>query len=146
MAKRSFKSLSEREILALAVHMEQEDSRVYGDFADGLREEHPVAAKAFDEMQTEELSQRERLVEPYRQRFGAHIPLVRCQDVSGFAERRPVWLRRPVRMPAVRKQVELMESEAPRFYERAAKRVDDGPTRKLLEELEKKERQHADFA
>lgn len=57
MAKRSFKSLSEREILALAVHMEQEDSHVYGDFADGLREEHPVAAKAFDEMQTEELSQ-----------------------------------------------------------------------------------------
>ncbi len=35
MAKR-FKDLSEREILALAISLEEEDGRVYADFADGL--------------------------------------------------------------------------------------------------------------
>ena len=35
---RSFDSLSEREILSLAVSLEEEDELIYGDFADGLRE------------------------------------------------------------------------------------------------------------
>jgi hypothetical protein len=37
MAK-NFKELSEQEILALAVSLEEEDGRIYGDFVDGLRE------------------------------------------------------------------------------------------------------------
>ena len=36
---RNFDSLSEREILALAVSLEEEDERVYADFAEGLRQE-----------------------------------------------------------------------------------------------------------
>jgi hypothetical protein len=38
---RNFKDLTEREILALAVSLEEEDGRVYADFADGLRETYP---------------------------------------------------------------------------------------------------------
>ena len=38
MAKKRFKDLSEKEILALAIQLEEEDGRVYGDFAEGLRE------------------------------------------------------------------------------------------------------------
>jgi len=53
MAKKSFKQLSEREILALAIFLEEEDGRVYGDFADGLRETYPATAKMFEEMQAE---------------------------------------------------------------------------------------------
>ena len=36
MAK-NFKDLTEREILALGITLEEEDARIYGDFADGLR-------------------------------------------------------------------------------------------------------------
>ena len=49
MAK-NFRDLSEREILALAVFLEEEDGRIYGDFADGLRQTYPDTAKIFDHM------------------------------------------------------------------------------------------------
>ena len=35
---RSFDSLAENEILALAISQEEEDARIYDDFADGLKE------------------------------------------------------------------------------------------------------------
>lgn len=50
MPKKNFKDLTEREILALAIRLEEEDSRIYGDFADGLRETYPSTAKVFEEM------------------------------------------------------------------------------------------------
>jgi hypothetical protein len=70
MAKKSFSGLTEREILALAIQLEEEDSRVYGDFAEGLREMYPATAKAFDEMQAEESRHRSpaRLFVPRRMR------------------------------------------------------------------------------
>ena len=118
MAKK-FRELSEREILALAVSLEEEDSRIYGDFADGLRQTFPDTAKIFDDMREEESQHRASLIETYRRRFGEHIPLVRRQDVKGFIQRRPVWLARPLRIDDVRKQVEVMDLETRRFYERA---------------------------
>lgn len=146
MAKKSFKELTEREILALAIQLEEEDSRVYGDFADGLRESYPSTAKQFDEMQAEESRHRQQLLDTYQQRFGSHIPLIRRQDVKGFVERRPVWLVRPLGINMVRKQVELMEAETRQFYERALTRISDASTRKLLGDLAEVERQHSEFA
>jgi rubrerythrin len=146
MAKKNFKDLSEREILALAIQLEEEDSRVYGDFADGLRENFPSTAKVFEEMQAEESRHRQSLIEMHRQRFGEHIPLIRRQDVKGFLERRPVWLVRPLGINMVRKQVEVMELESRRFYERALAKVSDASTRKLLGDLAEVERQHFDLA
>lgn len=146
MAKKSFKDLSEREILALAIQLEEEDSRIYGDFAEGLRETYPVTAKAFDDMQAEESRHRQRLIDMYRQRFGDHIPLIRRQDVKGFVERRSTWLVRPLGINAVRKQVEVMEAETRRFYERALEQVSNPDTRKLLGDLAEVERQHFEFA
>jgi hypothetical protein len=35
---KNFKEVSEREILALAISLEEEDERVYADFFEGLRE------------------------------------------------------------------------------------------------------------
>src|SRR5437016_1717890 len=128
---RKFKDLSEREILALAIALEEEDGRIYGDFVDGLREEYPASAKMFEEMQAEESGHRASLIETYRQRFGDHIPLIRRQDVKGFVERRPVWLIRPLGINVVRKQVEIMEMETRRFYERATQQVTDVSSRKL---------------
>ena len=138
----NFKDLTERDILALAISLEEEDGRIYGDFAEGLRESYPATAKMFDEMQAEESTHRARLIEMYRQRFGEHIPLIRRQDVKGFVERRPLWLIRPLGISTVRKQAELMELETRRFYERAIQRVTDASTRKLLGDLADAERQH----
>ncbi len=47
---RDFNSLSEREILALAISLEEEDERVYTDFAEGLRKDFPASAAIFDGM------------------------------------------------------------------------------------------------
>src|ERR1700752_4547194 len=145
MAKR-FKDLSEREILALAISLEEEDGRIFGDFAEGLRESFPATAKVLDAMGAEESEHRNRLIETYRQRFGDHIPLIRPQDVKGFVERRPIWLVRPLGINTVRKQVENMELDAQLFYERALQRISDPSTRKLLGDLAEVERQHYDLA
>jgi rubrerythrin len=145
MAKR-FKDLTEREILALAIQLEEEDSRVYADFAEGLRESYPATGKVFEEMQAEESRHRQRLIERYQQRFGEHIPLIRRQDVKGFIERRSLWLTRPLGIKAVRRQVEQMEFETRRFYERAVQQISDAETRKLLGDLAAIEEQHSEFA
>jgi erythrin-vacuolar iron transport family protein len=141
MAKK-FKELSEREILALAISLEEEDGRIYGDFADGLRSDYPDTANLFDEMREEEAQHRNSLIETYRKRFGEHIPLIRRQDVKGFVQRRPFWLSRPLRINDVRKQVEIMELETRRFYERAIPHVSDAGIRKLLGDLAEAERRH----
>jgi rubrerythrin len=142
MAKKRFKDLSEKEILALAIQLEEEDGRVYSDFAEGLRETYPTTAKMFEAMQAEESRHRQNLIDLYQQRFGSHIPLIRRQDVKGFVERRPEWLVRPLGLNKVRKQAEIMELETQRFYERALQKVSDASTRKLLGDLAEIERQH----
>jgi rubrerythrin len=143
---RNFKDLSEQEILALAITLEEEDSRIYGDFAEGLRESYPATAKLFIEMAAEESGHRNSLIEIHRQRFGEHIPLIRRQDVKGFVERKPVWLVRPLGIHAVREQVEIMELETRRFYERAIQHVTDASIRKLLGDLAEVERRHSAMA
>ena len=145
MAK-NFKDLTEQEILALAILLEEEDGRVYADFAEGLREDYPATARLFDEMLAEENDHRRSLIEIYRQRFGEHIPLIRRQDVKGFVTRKPLWLVRPLGIDAVRKHVELMELETRRFYERAAARTTDASVRKLLMDLAEAERKHQTIA
>jgi rubrerythrin len=139
---RNFRDLTEAEILALAISLEEEDGRIYGDFADGLRESYPASAAMFDEMAQEESRHRAQLIETYTRRFGEHIPLIRRQDVRGFLTRRPIWLVRPLGLKAVRRQAEVMELETRRFYERAIERVTDASVRKLLGDLAETERQH----
>jgi rubrerythrin len=139
---RKFRELSAREILALAVFLEEEDARIYGDFADGLRQTSPDTAKILDEMREAESQHRASLIETYQHRFGEHMPLIRRQDVKGFIERRPIWLARPLRIEDVRKQVEVMELESRRFYERAIQHVGDAGIRKLLGDLAEVERRH----
>ena len=93
---RSFESLSEREVLALAISLEEEDARIYDEFSEGLRENFPDQAEKFAQMRREEDGHRHRLLELFRQRFGEHVPLIRRQDVRGFVSRRPIWLVRPL--------------------------------------------------
>jgi hypothetical protein len=109
---RNFESLSEREVLALAISLEGEDERVYADFAEGLRQDFPASATVFDGMRVEESGHRRRLIDLFRRKFGEHIPLVRRQDVRGFVQRSPVWLVQPLRLDAVHKQASAMEVDS----------------------------------
>jgi rubrerythrin len=145
MQKR-FKELTEREILGLAIQNEEEDGRIYGEFADALRESYPATADMFEEMRKEEAGHRDRLFEQFRERFGERIPLLRRENVKGFLERKPLWLVRPLGVNAARKHARMMEMEAVRFYQRAADRVTHAGTRELLNKLADEERKHTETA
>src|SRR6266516_1282792 len=140
---RSFETLTEQEILALAIALKEKDARIYDDFAEGLKENFPEQAEKFKELRREEDGHRHRLLEHYKKRFGEHLPLIRRQDVRGFVERRPVWRVRPLGLKAVQKAAETMEVETKRFYEAAARRTTDASVRQLLGDLAEEERNHA---
>jgi rubrerythrin len=143
---RTFDSLSEQEILPLAIALEEEDARIYDDFADGLKESSPASSGVFREMRVQENGHRHRLLELYKQRFGDHIPHIRREDVKGFVKRKPVWLVRPLGLETVRQQASLMEAETKRYYESAAKRTSDAGIRQLLGDLAEEERTHESLA
>src|SRR5579862_9403101 len=117
---RDFNSLTEREILALAIFLEEEDERIYADIAEGLRHDFPASAAVFEGMEQEESSHRRRLIEKFREKFGEHIPLIRRHDVKGFVARKPIWLMQPLQLERIRKESAAMEVESRRFYEHAA--------------------------
>jgi len=143
---KSFDSLTEREILALAISLEEDDERVYAEYAEGLREKFAASAAVFDGMREEESGHRRRLIELFHQKFGDHIPLIRRQDVRGFVHRKPVWLMEPLGLDTVRNQAAAMEVESRRFYEKAAARSQDPGVRQLLDDLAQEERQHENRA
>jgi len=141
-----FADLSEQEILALAITNEEEDSRIYRGFADGLRAQYPSSAKMFDEMAEEEVRHRSMLYDLYRERFGEYLPLIRRQDVKGFVHHKPLWLVRPLGLDEVRKYAAAMEFETARFYRKAAESARDASVRKLLIELAEAEDKHENLA
>jgi rubrerythrin len=139
---REFASLSEREILALAIGAEEEDGRIYADFAERLRDSYPDSAKIFEDMSAEENGHRRSLIDIYADKFGQHIPLIRRQDVKGFVPRRAVWTLPTLGIEAVRTAARQMEIESSRFYRAAASRSTDVAIRKLLGDLAEVEEHH----
>lgn len=138
--------LDEQQILALAISLEEEHSRIYQDYAADLRDQYPASAKVFDEMADEESDHRRSLIDLYREKFGEHIPLIRRQDVRGFVKHTPHWLVRPLGLGAVRKQAEEIEEETRIFYEKALEHSTDASIRKLLGDLAEAERNHENLA
>ena len=139
---RNLTDLDEKEILALAISSEEEDGRIYADFAQSLAEEYPDSARVFTDMAAEESEHRRMLIDTYVSKFGEHIPLVRRQDVRGTVARRPAWQVRPLGIDAVRRQAHQMEADASRFYTAAASRATDATIRKLLGDLAAAEVEH----
>lgn len=139
---RRFEELSESEILALAIASEEEDGRIYLEFAKRLRADFPASAKVFEQMADEERGHRHMLLELHRQAFGEELPYITRQDVKGFLKRDPIWLLPNLRIEAARRQVELMEMEAASFYEKAASRAHNVKVRKLLADLAEVEKGH----
>ena len=143
---RNFDDLSEREMLALAIANEEEDGRIYADFADGLRENYPSSAKVFIDMAAEENEHRRRLIDLFVSKFGEHIPLIRRQDIRGYIARKPIWQIRPLGIDAVRNRAAEMEQDAERFYRLAVTRSTDAAIRKLLGDLAEAEVKHEHLA
>jgi rubrerythrin len=139
---RNFDELSEREVLALAISSEEEDGRIYADFAESLRANSPASAAVFTEMAAEEGEHRRKLIDLYVEKFGEHIVLVRRQDVRGFVTRTPVWQSSALGLDTVRRQAQLMEAESANFYRTAAGRSTDASIRRLLGDLAEAEVGH----
>ncbi|WP_375391600.1 iron exporter MbfA [uncultured Sphingomonas sp.] len=143
---RRFGDLSEREVLALAIANEEEDGRIYADYASELRDGYPDTAGMFDEMAAEEDGHRRALIDLYVARFGNHIPYITRREVHGApapASPRTTLLRG---INAVREEAQRMEVNAARFYREAAARTTDAGVRKLLGDLVAAEQQHLQAA
>lgn len=140
--KRSFDSLSEQEILGLAISSEEDDARIYLTYADQLRATAPQSAKVFEDMAEVENTHRNMLIEKHREHFGERIPLIRREHVRGFYDRKPDWLRKNLTLDQIRTEAQGMEQGAYRFYIAAAQRTSDAGIRKLLGDLALAEQGH----
>jgi erythrin-vacuolar iron transport family protein len=138
--------LTEAEVLALAIANEEEDGRIYLNFAARLRGQYPASAKVFEEMAEEESGHRHSLLQLYEKKFGKDLPYITRADVRGFLKRRPVWLAEGLRIDVARRQAELMEFEAGQFYAKSAERARDVDVRKLLGDLAEIEKKHESLA
>jgi len=144
--RRPFSSLTEQEVLALAISSEEDDQRISRAYADGLRDSFPASASVFYSMADEEGTHRSMLIELHKKRFGETIPLIRREHVRGYYERKPDWLVRPLPLEKTRAMAEQMEQQAERFYRAAAARTTDADTRKLLGDLAHAESKHEALA
>lgn len=143
---RKFEELSEREVLALAIANEEEDGRIYADYAEYLRPNYPDTARLFDDMVAEEDGHRRALFDLYRQRFGEHIPYITRRHVRGAPVPTAPNLTVLRGIDAIRAEAQRMEVHAGRFYREAAARTEDAGVRKLLGDLAAAELQHLQAA
>ncbi|OYW32830.1 MAG: rubrerythrin family protein, partial [Azorhizobium sp. 12-66-6] len=104
-SRRNFSDLSEKEVLALAISAEEDDARIYADYAELIRKEYPASALVFEGMAQEESEHRRRLIAEFERRFGTHIPLIRREHIAGFYARRPVWLIKNLGIERIRDEI-----------------------------------------
>lgn len=139
---KALSELTEREILALAISTEEEDARIYRAFSDKVRADFPASSDVFDAMATTEESHHGMLSALYREKFGEHLPPIRREDVKGFLRRRPLWWTTNLSVDAIRREMEVMELQAQRFYEKAAETAKDPAIKALYQRLVAAEREH----
>ena len=133
--RRQFSELGEQDILALAISSEEDDARIYRNWAAFLREEYPSTAAIFEGMAAEEDDHRKRLIDAHCARFGDTIPLIRREHIAGYYSRRPAWMMQNLSLQTIRAEAALMERQAGDFYARAAQRSTDAANRTLLGDL-----------
>ena len=144
---RKFDELSEREILALAISNEEEDARIFADFADGLHDDYPASAKVFDEMAAEENGHRRRLIDLFVAKFGDHIPAGAAPGHPGLYPGRSrsgicgLWASTRCERMRARWSAPRRASIGKRLT-----RATDASTRKLLGDLAEEEEKHDQIA
>ncbi len=144
--RRRFSDLSEQEVLALAISSEEDDARVYTDYAEHLRKDFPDTAKVFEAMASQERGHQKALTRDYERRFGPHVPLIRRESIAGYYNRRPVWYVCNLGIDRIRQEVGLMEDESANFYLHAKEHAKDPETRALLQRLYGEETKHEEIA
>ena len=140
--RKKFSDLTEQQVLALAISSEEDDARIYRNWAGFLRADYPATAAIFDGMGEEEDEHRRRLIEAHQLRFGEAIPVIRREHVAGYYGRRPAWMMQNLSLESIRSEAALMEHDAAEFYAKAAQASSDAGTRKLLGDLAAAERGH----
>lgn len=136
---RNFDSLSTKEIVAFAISLEEENSRIYESFADALQSTYPETASDYKRLGRVESNRCQHLLEVYQAHFGSTTPLIRRQDIQGFASRKPIWLMHPFNSEIAASEAKMMASESKYFYENAARRISDKTIRQLLADLSVRE-------
>ena len=137
-----FAELDEREILAVAIASEEEDTRVYHCFAEDLDGRYPATAKMCREMAEVENGHRQDLLQLYEKRFGPVLVPICRDDIQGTLRRKPLWLTKNLPLDTIRKELSAREAASADFYERAVAQTHDIATRDLLYDLAVVERGH----
>lgn len=145
-SRKRLSELTEREIVALAIASEEDDARIYRNWAAFLRKDYPASAAVFDAMSAEEDTHRRLLLEVHQRRWGDAIPVIRREHVAGYVTRRPAWMMENLSLDRIRAEAAGMERDAAEFYAHAAQVSQDAPTRKLLGDLAAAERGHENRA
>lgn len=141
-SRKALADLTEREVLALAIANEEEDSRIYQTFAEACGETYAASRQIFEEMAADERGHRQGLYELYRERFGEHLPPIRREDVRDFLSRRPMWWTKIASPEQMRDEAAGMEHSAAKFYDKAASQTLDTRVRELFLHLAEVERGH----
>ncbi len=142
---KTFAELTEREILAVAIASEEEDSRIYMSFAEDLAERYPPPRRCSPKWR--------------RRRSANGINCWKCTSSGsgrtfrpsprgreGLSQAPPAWLSKNLPLDTIRKEAENMEFQAQRFYQKAAEQTRDVNIRKLLGDLAAVEQSHRDTA
>jgi len=145
-SRKRFSDLSDQEVLALAISSEEDDARIYRQYAQRLKADYPDSSNIFLEMAAEEDNHRQRLIDLHKTKFGDTIPLIRREHVSGYYARKPIWLVADLGIERMRAEATAMEHQAEAFYRKAAERTQDADTRKLLGDLAAAEAGHVHHA
>ena len=140
---KKYHDLSDKEVLALAIYAEEEDSRIYQQYASYFSKEFPETALLFQQMSDEENEHRRQLLDLFKLKFGDVIPLIKREYINGIYNRRPIWLIQNLKLETVRNEITKMEDESAKFYYHAAQKSKDPNVRKLLGDLAIVESKHS---
>lgn len=140
--KPSFASLSEQEILAIAIAEEEEGTKIYMHYARAVQDKYPKTAEMFEEMAKEEDRHRQKLIALYSARFGEQLPSKRVEEVRGVVKLKALNVTGLLSLDKIQQEMVEREQKAAQFYYAAAKKTTDVKTRKLLGDLALEEVHH----
>lgn len=147
---RTLETLSPKEVLALAIHVEQSNSRRFRAFAEVFQGYDPEVAQRFEELAVEEDHHEQLLDAQFRKSFGGTLPPLDQVDISDVVEAVDLDdgehlifdTLKPRRVYELALQAELGAQE---FYRRAIAKAGDATLAALYRELAEMETGHASF-
>jgi rubrerythrin len=147
---RTFESLSPMEVLALAIHLEQSNSRRFRTFAEVFQGYDPEVAKRFEELAAEEDLHEQLLDAQFRKSFGGALPPLDQVDIADVVEAVDLDdgehlifdTLKPRRVYELALKAELGAQD---FYRRAIEKAGDATLAALYRQLAEMETGHASF-